>query len=160
MRTPSFLLRASIPVALALTAVCGCAANPPPSEAKAAAAAPSAAVDPANCISGNFDIYFTEWEYKLNDISRKMIATAQDKLKGCVIEHVRIVGMADATGNSADNLKVSTQRTQEIADALAAGGWPRSTFELLAAGESGAVVNGVDAPMRRRANIAVKSRAP
>jgi outer membrane protein OmpA-like peptidoglycan-associated protein len=81
-------------------------------------------------------------------------------LAGCRIEHVRIVGLADATGDEQANIEVSEKRTRSIADALEAGGWPRSQFELVAVGERGAVVNGIEAPMRRRANISVKASAP
>jgi len=151
------MIRSLSALAASLTLLSACASNPPATET---AAAPAGPADPADCVSGNIDIYFNQWEYKLTPESRQVIAAAQNKLKGCVIEQVRIVGMADATGDSADNLKVSTQRAQEIADALAAGGWPRSKFELLAAGESGATVDGVNAPMRRRANVSVVSRAP
>jgi peptidoglycan-associated lipoprotein len=123
------------------------------------AAAPSLA-DPANCRDGSIDIYFNQWEYELNSFSREVLTKAQGSLAGCRIEHVRIVGLADATGDERANIEVSVKRTRSIADALEAGGWPRSQFELVAVGERGAVVNGVEAPMRRRANISVKASAP
>lgn len=126
---------------------------------KKVAAAP-APLDPAACVTGSIDIYFNQWESELNDFSRDVIATAQHKMQGCVIEHVRIVGMADATGSDAANMEVSAKRAEAIADALAAGGWPRNRFDVRAAGEEGALVNGVNAPMRRRANVSVESRAP
>ncbi len=116
--------------------------------------------DAANCRDGSVDIYFNQWEYELNSFSREVLTKAQGSLAGCRIEHVRIVGLADATGDEQANIEVSQKRTQSIADALEAGGWSRSQFELVAVGERGAVVDGVEAPMRRRANISVKASAP
>jgi outer membrane protein OmpA-like peptidoglycan-associated protein len=116
--------------------------------------------DAANCRDGSIDIYFNQWEYELNSFSRDVLTRAQGSLAGCRIEHVRIVGLADATGDEQANIEVSQKRTQSIADALEAGGWSRSQFELVAVGKRGAVVDGVEAPMRRRANISVKASAP
>lgn len=131
--------------------------EPPPPIGVSAAPSPA---DPANCRDGSIDIYFNQWEYELNSFSREVLAKAQGSLAGCEIQHVRIVGLADATGDEQANIEVSQKRTQTIADALEAGGWSRSEFELVAVGERGAVVNGVEAPMRRRANISVKASAP
>ena len=131
--------------------------EPPPPIGISAAPSPA---DPVNCRDGSIDIYFNQWEYELNSFSREVLTKAQGSLAGCKIEHVRIVGLADATGDEQANLEVSHKRTQTIADALEAGGWSRSQFELVAIGDRGAVVNGVEAPMRRRANISVKASAP
>jgi outer membrane protein OmpA-like peptidoglycan-associated protein len=129
----------------------------PPLARTTAALSPA---DPANCRDGSIDIYFNQWEYELNSFSREVLTKAQGSLAGCRIEHVRIVGLADATGDEEANIEVSQKRTQSIAEALEAGGWSRSQFELVAVGERGAVVDGVEAPMRRRANISVKASAP
>jgi outer membrane protein OmpA-like peptidoglycan-associated protein len=154
-----FSLMSAIGVA-GLTAACVSTDRPDePAPPIAISAAPSPA-DPANCRDGSVDIYFNQWEYELNSFSREVLTRAQGSLAGCRIEHVRIVGLADATGDEQANIEVSEKRTQSIANALEAGGWPRSQFELVAIGERGAVVNGVEAPMRRRANISVKASAP
>ena len=129
----------------------------PPPVATAAALSPA---DPAACRDGSIDIYFNQWEYELNSFSREVLTRAQGSLAGCRIEHVRIVGLADATGDEQANIEVSQKRTQSIADALEAGGWSRSQFELVAVGVRGAVLAGIEAPMRRRANISVKASAP
>jgi peptidoglycan-associated lipoprotein len=147
--------------AAALVAACASSdkkpdAVPPPVGA-AAALSPA---DPASCRDGSIDIYFNQWEYELNSFSREVLTKAQASLAGCKIEHVRIVGLADATGDEEANIEVSQKRIQTIAQALEAGGWSRSEFELVAVGERGAVANGVEAPMRRRANISVKASAP
>ena len=146
--------------AAALIAACTSSGKPdavPPPVGSAASLSPA---DAANCRDGSVDIYFNQWEYELNSFSREVLTRAQGSLAGCRIEHVRIVGLADATGDEQANIEVSEKRTQSIADALEAGGWSRSQFELVAVGERGAIVNGVEAPMRRRANISVKASAP
>lgn len=147
-------------IAAALAAACVSTNRPDePPPPIGVSAAPSPA-DPANCRDGSIDIYFNQWEYELNSFSREVLTKAQGSLAGCRIQHVRIVGLADATGDEQANIEVSEKRTKSIADALEAGGWSRSQFELIAVGERGAVVNGVEAPMRRRANISVKASAP
>lgn len=143
--------------------ITACASSPekpdavPPPVGSTATLSPA---DAANCRDGSIDIYFNQWEYELNSFSREVLTRAQGSLAGCKIEHVRIVGLADATGDEQANIEVSEKRTKSIADALEAGGWSRSQFELIAVGERGAIVNGVEAPMRRRANISVKASAP
>jgi outer membrane protein OmpA-like peptidoglycan-associated protein len=146
--------------AAALVVACSSSGKPdavPPPVGSAAALSPAGA---ANCRDGSIDIYFNQWEYELNSFSREVLTKAQASLAGCSIEHVRIVGLADATGDEEANIEISQKRTQTIADALEARGWSRAQFELIAIGERGAVVNGVEAPMRRRANVSVKASAP
>src|SRR5262245_33828508 len=97
LRTP---IRA-LPAALALlSAACSTAPEPAAPAAEASAEGP-------HCPSGSFDVYFSEWEADLNDASRALLASAQEKLAGCVIEHVSIVGMADASGDYNSNLEIS-----------------------------------------------------
>jgi outer membrane protein OmpA-like peptidoglycan-associated protein len=154
----------TLPAAIASAALISACASPagrpdatPPPVGSAATLSPGNAPD---CRDGSIDIYFNQWEYELNSFSKEVLTRAQGSLAGCRIEHVRIVGLADATGDEQANIEVSEKRTRSIADALEAGGWPRSQFELVAVGERGAVVNGIEAPMRRRANISVKASAP
>ena len=149
--------------AVALVAACSSTGPPEktaaePSSFSATAISP---VDASACKDGSIDIYFNQWEYELNSFSKEVLTRAQASLAGCKIEHVRIIGLADATaGDEQASLEVSQKRTQTIADALEAGGWSRSQFELVAFGGRGAVVDGANAPMRRRANISVKASAP
>jgi outer membrane protein OmpA-like peptidoglycan-associated protein len=125
-----------------------------------APASTPAAADASFCTSGSFDIYFSEWDASLSEASREMLATAQKKYDGCVIEHVRIVGMADASGDYNANMEISDRRARVVADALNRGGWPSSTFDVRSAGQEGATVDGVEQPMRRLARVTVAARAP
>jgi outer membrane protein OmpA-like peptidoglycan-associated protein len=157
MKPPS--LARTVIAATALSAA-ACVSKPETGAASDTATAPLVPDDPSNCRSGSIDVYFNQWEYELNSFSRDVIARGQQLLAGCRIDHVRIVGLADATGDEQANLEVSEKRVKSIAAALEAGGWPSSGFELVALGERGAVVNGVEAPMRRRANISVQASPP
>lgn len=147
------MIRATLAAPLA----CLLAACASPDPAVKTAAAP---VDASSCHSGSFDIYFGEWDASLSDASREMLATAQKKFAGCVIENVRIVGMADASGDYNSNMEISDRRARVVADALNEGGWPKSKLELRSAGEEGATVDGVQQPMRRLARVTVVARAP
>ncbi|HEX5008257.1 MAG TPA: OmpA family protein [Hyphomonadaceae bacterium] len=147
---------------VAMVAACSSASSQKtvsgPTSFSAAAISP---VDASSCRDGSIDIYFNQWEYELNSFSREVLTKAQASLAGCRIEHVLIIGLADATaGDEQASLEVSQKRAQTIADALEAGGWSRSQFELVAIGGRGAVVDGVNAPMRRRANVSVKVSTP
>ena len=157
---PLSSIRTAIAVALMPAAGCVSSDRPDATPPPIGAAATISPADPGSCRDGSIDIYFNQWEYELNSFSREVLTRAQGSLAGCRIEHVRIVGLADATGDEQANIEVSEKRTRSIADALEAGGWSRSQFELIAVGERGAIVNGVEAPMRRRANISVKASAP
>ncbi len=117
--------------------------------------------DPAACTARAFSIYFESWHADLSEEARTAILDQQRALAGCRIEHVRIVGMAGAPGDEAANQAISQQRAEVIANALAAGGWPREHFELVAIGEAGASApDGMDLPMRRRVNVSVEASAP
>jgi outer membrane protein OmpA-like peptidoglycan-associated protein len=139
-------------IACAGAVLAGCSTAPAPAAA--------ATADASFCTSGSFDIYFSEWDASLSPASREMLAAAQKKYDGCVIEHVRIVGMADASGDYNSNLEISDRRAWAVADALNRGGWPSSTFDVRSAGEQGATVEGVEQPMRRLARVTVAARAP
>jgi peptidoglycan-associated lipoprotein len=109
------------------------------------------------CTDTEFNVYFDEWQSELTQDARDTIALVQRDLDGCVIEHVRIIGLAGARGDATDNLEISMARAQVIADALEQGGWSDEHFELAALGEAGATVDGVARPMRRRARVIVQT---
>lgn len=129
----------------------------------AAALASPAAAAPAqapHCAPLEFDVYFESWDTNLNDDARTAISGAQLAFSRCTIARVRITGMAGAPGDEVDNLRVSQQRAEIVAEELANGGWPRARFEVSAIGEQNASVGGVDQPMRRRVHVKVEAAAP
>lgn len=114
-----------------------------------------------NCGPQKLVFYFGSWETALNEIAQKEIAMVQSKLAGCAIDSVKIVGMAGAPGDVEANMDVSRKRADTVADALAAGGWPRDRFAIEVRGEDGATTSdGLDKPMRRRAEVTIAASAP
>jgi outer membrane protein OmpA-like peptidoglycan-associated protein len=118
--------------------------------------------DPAACYEREFNVYFEGQSTQISPAAREVIAAMGDTLHGCRIDRVRIVGAADAFGGDISNEEVSEIRAQVLADYLARRiGWPRSRMEVAAAGERGAVTQeGLNVPMRRRAQITVTASAP
>jgi len=117
--------------------------------------------DPEACQGRSFTVYFKEWETDPGPEGRKVISAAQEAFAGCVIHHVRIVGLAGAKGDEATNIEVSQKRAEAIADLLSAGGWSRDRFELVAVGEQGATLDsGAAKPMRRAAWVEIAAATP
>jgi peptidoglycan-associated lipoprotein len=147
-------MKAPIQVAILCALLGACAST---KEAKVAAPAPAL----THCGPQQMVFYFGSWDTTLNDLSQKEITLVQKKLAGCSIDAVRIVGMAGAPGDEEANMEVSRKRAETVADALAAGGWPRDRFAIEVRGEAGATTSdGLDKPMRRRAEVSVAASAP
>jgi outer membrane protein OmpA-like peptidoglycan-associated protein len=139
---------------LAAAALAACATT----EAQHSAAQP---FDPAACYTRDFSVYFDGLDTELSREARGVVDLTVDALRGCRIEHVRIVGQADARGAEDTSENVSHQRAASIADYLETRGWPRASFELLATGDRGAVTDeGLARPMRRRGHVTVTAVAP
>jgi outer membrane protein OmpA-like peptidoglycan-associated protein len=143
--------------AFALPLVAGCATM----TASEAPATP-AAFDPAACYEREFNVYFERADARLTAPAREAIVSVQDALAGCRIEHVRIVGLARARGAEQINMEASVDRAVTVARFMERrAGWPRERFEMLAAGEAGAVTEeGLNQPMRDRAHVTVSAVAP
>ena len=110
------------------------------------------------CISGRFDVYFVENQARLTDAATLLLQTAADKAKECTVKHVRVLGLADATGTVEANLSLSQRRARAVAEALTQAGMPAPAFELNAAGDAGAVnASGADELLRRRAEVFIET---
>ena len=141
--------------AVILCAFLGACASPTASKV----AAPSTTL--TNCMPQKMVFYFGSWETALNELSQKEIRMVQSKLTGCSIDSVQIIGMAGAPGDVEANMDVSRKRAEIVADALAAGGWPRDRFTIEVHGEEGSTTaDGLIKPMRRRAEVSVAASAP
>jgi outer membrane protein OmpA-like peptidoglycan-associated protein len=140
---------------LAAAALAACTTT----EAEQSAAAP---FDPAACYTRDFSVYFDGLDTELSREARAVIDAAGESLRGCRIEHVRIVGLADARADEDTSETVSHRRAAAIAEHLERHlRWPRATFELLATGDRGAVTQeGLARPMRRRGHVTVQAVAP
>lgn len=123
--------------------------------AKPAFAAPP---PPPDCGTRTFSVYFEEFKSDLTPESLRALDQTQRSFRGCVIDHVRIVGLAGAKGTTDDNQTLSEHRARTIADRLVTGGWPKDRVEMVAEGEKGAKVGDLDKPIRRRVRVTVQSR--
>lgn len=111
---------------------------------------------PSACGPMKFEIYFADGEDRLTAPARQAIGLTATQLQSCDIRAVRVVGLADARGGSSANLSLSARRAQTVAEALAAAGWPAPVFDVVAAGDDGAVDSaGVREPLRRRTEVLV-----
>ena len=117
-----------------------------------------AAGPPPDCGTRAFSVYFEEFKSDLTPEGRSALDLTQRSFKGCVINHVRIVGLAGAKGTTDRNQALSEHRAQTIADRLVTGGWPRDRLEMVAEGDKDAKVGDLDKPIRRRVRVEVQSR--
>jgi outer membrane protein OmpA-like peptidoglycan-associated protein len=115
----------------------------------------------AICQDAVVPIYFQTGAAELTAESRRVIAAEAQRAKGCEVNSVSVVGLADAAGEPAANLELSQRRAQSVTAAVAAAGLPAAQFEVAAAGQAGAVTaQGQAAPLRRRAEITLKLSRP
>lgn len=113
------------------------------------------------CETTPYEIYFEADSAELSDTARTMLAEAARVSRGCRVERVEVVGLADAPGAPQVNLELSARRAQAVAQALAAAGLPQAEFRLAAAGEAGAVAaDGARLPLRRRADVILHLAPP
>ncbi|WP_156367692.1 OmpA family protein [Brevundimonas sp. Leaf363] len=116
---------------------------------------------PATCVAQRFDVYFADSEAGLTPAARQAIGATAELLKGCKINRVQVLGLADARGGQAANLNLSERRAQAVAAALTEAGWPAPVFDVSAAGDSGATTDaGVREPLRRRTEVLVEAVNP
>lgn len=112
--------------------------------------------EPAVCAPTRFEVYFTENDARLTPAARQVVDLNAERLRGCDIRRVRVLGLADATGTPEANLTLSQRRARTVAAALVGDGWPTPAFELDAAGDAGAVAaSGAHEPLRRRTEVVI-----
>lgn len=109
---------------------------------------------PPRCIDTTVQVYFDSWSAEINKESRAVIDEAAALSRGCSVERVEVVGLADAVGAPGPNLELSKQRAAAVTAALTKAGLPAAEFRLAAAGQAGATTaEGEEQPMRRRADV-------
>ena len=133
---------------LALTAA-ACASQPKMARQQIVA-------DPS-CQDTTFPIYFESGSTTLQPEAAQLLRASAAMAKRCSVREVLVLGLADADGPANRNLALSRQRATSVAAALAAQGLPAPSFDLEAAGESGAVTpSGAPEPLRRRAEVVIR----
>lgn len=135
-----------------------CADNPKPRTITTQRGAPRAAPRLPVCVDFSFPIYFDTNSGQLTAAAESVVRDAGERLQGCAIGRVEVLGLADAVGSASANLAVSRRRAAAVADALARAGLPRPSFEVAAAGASGALTpEGTPEPLRRRVEVVVRA---
>lgn len=112
---------------------------------------------PAKCADQTVQIYFEPESAELTREGRAVITEAAQAARGCAVEAVEVLGLADAAGAPRANLELSERRAHAVTAALAEAGLPAAEFRLAAAGQAGAVTaDGRAAPLRRRAEVVLR----
>ena len=116
---------------------------------------------PKVCQDVTVPVYFEPNVARITRDGRRVISASAAQAKGCSVDSVRVLGLADAAGDPQANLELSKQRAASVAYAIAKAGLPAAEFEVAAAGQAGAVnKDGQAAPVRRRADITLKLSKP
>ncbi|HYD97923.1 MAG TPA: OmpA family protein [Alphaproteobacteria bacterium] len=110
------------------------------------------------CEDINVAIYFEPASAAINRDGRAVLRGAADQAKGCRVDRVDVVGLADAVGAPDANLALSEKRAASVTKTL--HGLGLKDVRVAAAGESGAIIQtGAVAPMRRRAEVILRLSA-
>ena len=105
-------------------------------------------------------IYFESNQAVLTRESRRVITMAAAGARGCSVDAVQVLGLADASGEAAANLDLSRRRAAAVGDALVRAKLPPAQF-VDGAGQAGAVTKaGQMQPVRRRADVILKLSKP
>lgn len=100
--------------------------------------APSrAALVKSRCADESFPIYFARGSADLNDAARQVIGSASNRVAGCRITAVDVMGIAtpDAPGGGTQ-ASLTQSRAESVARALAAAGLPEPAFDVQIAGST------------------------
>jgi len=117
-------------------------------------------VTPEACAPLRYDIYFATDQAELTPTAAEAVRMSARQLAGCRIDRVRVLGLADASGDAVANQALSERRALAVTAALEAAGLPAPAFEVRAAGDAGAVTgDGANAPVRRRTEVLIEARA-
>ena len=102
-------------------------------------------------------IYFEPNQASLTRDGRRVIPAAAAAARGCAVQSVRVLGLADAGGDATTNQALSQRRAESVTAALIEAKPPPAEFAVTAAGEAGAeTASGQAQPVRRRADVVLK----
>ncbi|HYG25586.1 MAG TPA: OmpA family protein [Caulobacteraceae bacterium] len=132
---------------IAIAATAGCESLPLPYSGPAV-------VVPDQCENLTASIYFDRDSSKLMSDAAKVLRGAAAQAETCRFRTVTVYGLSDPVGSPAANLALSEKRAEVVTAELARLGFAEVTFQLMAAGETGAVTpTGEVQPLRRRADV-------
>lgn len=115
----------------------------------------------ALCQDLTVQIYFEPDSALVTREGRAVLRAAAGQAKGCQVDQVFVLGLADAAGAPSANLELSKQRAAAVAKALEATRLPAAEFDTAAAGQAGSVTaSGDSRPLRRRADVTLKLSSP
>ena len=110
----------------------------------------------AVCQGVQVSLYFEQNSAQVTREAQAVLKTAAAQTKGCRIDEVRVLGLADAPGAPGANLELSKSRASAVASALEKVGLKNAFIDATAAGDAGAVNRqGEAAPLRRRADVVI-----
>ena len=142
-----------ITAAAALAGLTGACATKP--VGRAAIETPAAVCQPVSV-----SIYFEQNSSEVTREARAVIAGAGAMARGCKVDSVRVLGLADSPGAPDANLELSKARAASVTAALEAVGLRNAQFDVAAAGAAGSLTRqGETAPLRRRADVVIAASA-
>ena len=133
---------------LAAAMLAGCESLPKIGKAKPAVVM----VNP--CEDLTVSIYFNRDSTNLTREARAALRGAAAQAEGCQFGAVDVYGLSDSVGTVEANLAVSKVRAKTVTTELAKLGFNTVNFNVVAAGETGALTeSGQARPLRRRADV-------
>lgn len=113
----------------------------------------------SRCRDTTVTLYFESGSETLTSAGDQIVTVTAQRLKGCPVQELSLVGLADPKGSPEVNLTLSQHRADNVLAAFVHAGLPVPKYSLLAAGQKGAVApNGAIEPVRRQVDATVVIR--
>jgi len=108
------------------------------------------------CQNTTVTLYFESGSEMLTDAGKQIVGLTAKRLQGCKVRELSLVGLADPTGSPQVNLTLSQHRADNVLTAFVHAGLPVPKYNLVAAGQKGAVTSsGAVEPLRRQVDVTV-----
>ena len=108
------------------------------------------------CHNTPVTLYFETGSDEVTDVGVQIISITAKRLQACPVKDLKLLGLADPTGQAQTNLDLSKRRAQNVLNAFVKAGLEIPHFTLVAAGDKGAVTaNGAVEPLRRQVEATV-----
>lgn len=111
------------------------------------------------CGDVTVSIYFAPSSAVISKDAAAVLQGAAQQARGCKVDRVDVLGLADPVGSPDANMKLSEKRAEAVSQTLSRYGV--TTASVSAAGETAATTEGgaVD-PLRRRAEVVLRLSKP